>query len=156
MLEDATESTLNETDIRRGEEGEIQDVELGRGEHVFKLQDFDCVFEMYKADPKYFDRVWKGWGDLTAVVKIGLVGDELRVVAHTSDEKHCNGDCLVVIVDGVERRFPCEKSDEKSARYAGRITCPGPKSVVEIRVEDDDGHGKEGWVTTGRFRIKRN
>ena len=22
--------------------------------------------------------------------------------------------------------------------------------------EDDDGHGKEGWVTTGRFRIKRN
>ena len=156
MLEEATESTLDETDIRRGEEGEIQDVELGRGEHVFKLQDFDCVFEMYKADPKYFDRVWKGWSDLTAVVKIGRVGDELRVVAYTSDEKHCDGDCLVVIVDGVERRFPCEKSDEKSARYAGRITCPGPEAVVEIRVEDDDGHGKEGWVTTGRFRIKRN
>lgn len=155
VLEDVSEAMLDETDVCRGEEREIQNIELGCREHVFKLQDFDCVFEMYKADPMYFDRVWKGWNDLTAVVKISRVDEDLRIVAYASDEKHCDGDCLVVIVDGVERRFSCEKSDEKSAYYAGRIPCPGPEAVVEIRVEDDDGHGKEGWVTTGRFRVKK-
>ena len=32
---------------------------------------------------------------------------------------------------------------------------PEPKAdaVLEIRVEDDDGQGKEGWVTTGPFKL---
>jgi hypothetical protein len=143
-------------DVCRDERDEILDIAMDKDGHVFKLQDFDCVFEMYKADPMNFDRVWKGRNDLTASVKIDFDGPDLRIVANVRDEQLADGDCLFVIVDGVGKRFAPDCLIEKGARYVGKIACPKPESVMEIRVEDDDGCGKEGWVTTGQFRVTRN
>ena len=152
LLEEVSTAVADAADICRGEGCEIQDVALGSGGYVFRLQDFDCVFEMYKADPQNFDRVWGGDNDLSATVAINVVGDEFHVDATTRDERPGDGDCLVVIADGVETRFLPAELTKGGARYFGRIPRPGRDAVLEIRIEDDDGRGKEGWVTTGRFR----
>ena len=154
LLEDVSTAIADAADVCRGEGDEIQDVALGSGGYVFRLQDFDCVFEMYKADPQNFDRVWKGDNDLSATVAINVVGDEFHVDATTRDERPGDGDCLVVIADGVETRFLPAELTKGGARYFGRIPRPGRDAVLEIRIEDDDGRGKEGWVTTGRFRAR--
>jgi hypothetical protein len=156
LLEDASIAVVSDSDVCRDERDEILDIAMDKDGHVFKLQDFDCVFEMYKADPMNFDRVWKGRNDLTASVKIDFDGPDLRIVANVRDEQLADGDCLFVIVDGVGKRFAPDCLIEKGARYVGKIACPKPESVMEIRVEDDDGCGKEGWVTTGQFRVTRN
>jgi hypothetical protein len=153
MLEDVSRASLDEADACRCEKSDVLDVKLGADGYEFDLQDFDCVFEMYKADPRYFDRVWKGWNDLRAKVSIRHEGDELLFVADTRDEKIAEGDCLVVIVNGAERRFVDKEPIKNGARYVGRIACPGPGDSVEVRIEDDDGRGKEGWMASGLMHI---
>lgn len=154
LLEGVTVAVPDPEDLARGEKPEVQTITLGAQSHCFRLHDYDSVFEMYKADPQNFDRVWKGWNDLTATVRIRRDAENLKVVAEARDEKLAAGDRLVVIVDGVETRFPLEKPIEAGGRYVGQIAFPKPGAVLEIRVEDDDGLGKEGWVTTGPFRVQ--
>jgi len=154
VLEDATVAVPDPGDLERGEKPEIQSIVLGASSHCFRLHDHDSVFEMYKADPANFDRVWNGWNDLAATVWIRRDGEMLKVVAEARDEKLAADDRLVVIVDGAEARFPSEKPIDAGARYVALVDFPKQDSVVEIRVEDDDGKGKEGWVTTGQFRLR--
>ena len=153
LLEDVTAAVPDSGDLERGEKPEIQLIALGSRSHCFRLHDYDNVFEMYKADPLHFDRIWKGWNDLTATVRIRRDAGNLKIVAETRDEKLAADDRLVVIVDGVETRFPLEKPIESGGRYVGQIGFPKADAVLEIRVEDDDGQGKEGWVTTGPFKL---
>ena len=87
----------------------------------------------------------------TDVLVVG--GTAKGVAADTRDEKIAEGDCLVVIVNGAERRFVDKEPIKNGARYVGRIACPGPGDVVEVRIEDDDGHGKEGWMASGLMHI---
>ena len=154
LLEGVAVAVPDSGDLERGEKPEIQVITLGAQPHCFRLHDYDNVFEMYKADPQYFDRVWGGWNDLTATVRIRRDAENLKIVAEARDEKLAADDRLVVIVDGTETRFPLEKPLKSGGRYVGQIAFPKPGAVLEIRVEDDDGQGKEGWVTTGPFRVQ--
>ena len=154
LLEDVTSAIPDPSDLERGEKPGIQLITLGAQPHCFRLHDYDSVFEMYKADPLHFDRIWKGWNDLIATVRIWRDAGSLKIVAETRDEKLATDDRLVVIVDGVETRFPLEKPIESGGRYVGQIEFPKPDAILEIRVEDDDGQGKEGWVTTGPFKVQ--
>ena len=154
ILEGATTVVPDEEDLRRGEQKEILDIVLDGKGHHFTLHDSDDVFEMYKADPANFDKVWKGWWDLIADIDISVADGRLKIRAKTNDEKLAAADALVVLVDGAETRFPVAASREKGAIYRGDVPCPAADSIIEIRVEDDDGLGKEGWITTGRFRIR--
>ena len=153
LLEDVTSAIPDPSDLERGEKPGIQLIALGSQPHCFRLHDYDSVFEMYKADPLHFDRIWKGWNDLIATVRIRRDAGSLKIVAETRDEKLAAADRLVVIVDGVETRFPLEKPIESGGRYVGQIDFPKPDAILEIRIEDDDGQGKEGWVTTGPFKV---
>ena len=153
LLEDVTSAVPDPSDLGRGEKPGIQLIALGAQPHCFRLHDYDSVFEMYKADPLHFDRIWKGWNDLIATVRIRRDAGSLKIVAETRDEKLVPDDRLVVIVDGVETRFPLEKPIESGGRYVGQIDFPKPDAILEIRIEDDDGQGKEGWVTTGPFKV---
>lgn len=154
ILEGATSAVPDEEDLRRGERKEVLDIVLDGKGHHFTLHDYDGVFEMYKADPANFDKVWKGWWDLIADIDISVADGRLKIRAKTNDEKLAADDALVVSVDGKEIRFPVAEPHEKGAIYRGDVPCPSADSIVEIRIEDDDGLGKEGWITTGRFRIK--
>lgn len=154
ILEGATSAVPDGEDLRRGERKEVLDIVLDGKGHHFTLHDYDGVFEMYKADPANFDKVWKGWWDLIADIDISVVDGRLKIRAKTNDEKLAADDALVVSVDGKEIRFPVAEPHEKGAIYRGDVPCPSADSIVEIRIEDDDGLGKEGWITTGRFRIK--
>ena len=153
LLEDVTSAIPDPSDLERGEKPGIQLIALGSQPHCFRLHDYDSVFEMYKADPLHFDRIWKGWNDLIATVRIRRDAGSLKIVAETRDEKLAAADRLVIIVDGVETRFPLEKPIESGGRYVGQIDFPKPDAILEIRIEDDDGQGKEGWVTTGPFKV---
>ena len=154
LLEDVTAAVPCPEDLEYGEKPEIQTVALGAQPHCFRLHSYDSVFEMYKADPSNFDRIWNGWNDLTATVRVSREGEKLKIVAEARDEKLAADDGLVVIVDGAETRFPPEKPIDAGARYVAIVDLPNPDSVLEIRVEDDDGKGKEGWVTTGPFKVQ--
>ena len=154
VLDGATVAEPFAEDLVRGETREIATVSLGNGGRRFDLFDLDDVFEMYKADPEFFDRVWKGVGDLGGTIHIGRDGDRVRVTAQVFDERNAPGDRLVVLFDGVEKAsVPPRDLTEKGAKYMTTVDVPPSATVWEIRVEDDDGHGKEGWITTGRFRL---
>lgn len=155
VLEGATRADPFDEDLVQGERPEIATISVeGRG-HTFDLTDFDDVFEMYKADPQYFDRVWKGWNDLVGWIGVRRDGVRIRVSATTRDERNAPGDRLVILLDGVEAASAAPKGlTETGAAYAVDLACPPPGTVWEIRVEDDDGQGVEGWITTGRFRLR--
>lgn len=153
ILEGATSAVPDEEDLRRGEQKEVLNIVLGGKGHHFTLHNYDDVFEMYKADPANFDKVWKGWWDLIADIDVSIEDGRLKIQAKTNDEKLAADDALLVSVDGKDTRFPVAEPREKGAIYRGEIPCPSEDSIVEIRIEDDDGLGKEGWLTTGRFRI---
>ena len=156
LLESVSTAVPDKDALACGDVGTVKDVELGESGYRFNLDDFDCVFEMYKADPLNLDRVWGGWWDLGGSVSLQCKNDMLQIVADIRDERQAAEDALMVIVDGAERRFQPEKPLERGLRYVAQVAFPKPESVLEIRIEDDDGKGKEGWVTTGPFRIVRS
>ena len=152
-FENANEVKPNAADLRFGEQPERKTVDVSGKGHRFVLNDLDDVFEMYKADPAFFDRVWKGPSDLSGRVSVRRTKDGLAIEAVSRDEKVTPGERLVVIVNGVETRFPPTATKNDGANFACDIKLPEAGSTLEIRIEDDDGHGKEGWITTGPFGI---
>jgi len=154
LLEGATFATADADDLKRGETADVALVKLGKQGCKFQLNSYDKVFEMYKADPANFDRIWKGGKDLSGHVVVKRDGEMAEVIAWMNDDKVAEGDRMVVIVDGVASGYAVNFSTNVTVNYHAKFPMPKPEAVWEIRIEDDDGLGKEGWMTTDKFKVE--
>lgn len=161
LLEDVSRATVNAEDVVKGEglDGVVE-VDLAGGRYEFVLDDFDSVHESFKADPRHLDRVWWGKGDCSGTVTLTRKDDLLVISARTKDEKQASDDRLVVLVNGQRTSVSARLVKRGAAicepsilAFEAQIGFPSTKDILEIRIEDDDGQGVDGWLTTRCFRI---
>lgn len=163
ILEDATSAEPDADDLRRNESTGVERITLGEQGYEFRLDGFECVHENFKADPRHLDRVWWGKGDCSGTVRVERTVDgRLSVRARTTDEKVAPGDRMAIFEDGVEHAVPATvvKAGEgvcatSELAFDAVIAFPDETRTLEIRIEDDDGQGVDGWITTGPFSIEK-
>lgn len=124
-------------------------------QHMFRLKDRTSIHELYKSDATSVDRTWSGGQDLSGTVPVSIGKDgQLVVDAWMCDDQQGAGDRLVLLADGKEiASGRVIKRTKSVSDYRIEATIPRTNAVLEIRIEDDDGKGVDGWATTGAFKV---
>jgi len=161
-----------EEELMSGQENALPQINVSRtglSTPTFVLNRADQVKNLWEGNPQTEHRIWKGVEDLSAEISLEQVcrgwwfwrKRMLRVNAVVVDDLHVesspvdptSGDFMQIrIGDNMLRAAPTCRENGYSL-YGLDVPVPDPEVKCSITVYDDDGEGRDGWISTGDFNV---